>query len=167
MEELIAEEEKAENAEEEDKTPEVKESPQPKRPVEKSGAYEIFNSTEYSAKVLNVTERPVFAYFTAPWCGPCRLALPTVKKVVKEFADRDVEFVEVSTTQNPDVAESVGVHVIPIVLFYWKGIVKETVIGMVPQKVLANRMNRFLLKLGDPGFEELAPTKEKLGLTDL
>ena len=56
---------------------------------------------DYSGKVLLVN-------LWATWCGPCRMETPELVKLNKEFKDRGVEMIGLST-EDPDAsAESVN-----------------------------------------------------------
>jgi thioredoxin-like negative regulator of GroEL len=58
--------------------------------------------------------KPVFAYFTAVWCGPCQTMVHTT------WADKDVEAalrdyvpVKVDIDQHPDLADRYAVRAVP------------------------------------------------------
>ena len=55
-----------------------------------------FRLADFDGKVIVVN-------LWATWCGPCRREVPDYEKVRKEFADREVEFIAL-TTEDP-VAE--------------------------------------------------------------
>lgn len=55
---------------------------------------------DYSGKVLLVN-------LWATWCGPCRMETPELVKLNKEFRDRGVEMIGLSTEDPDDSAESV------------------------------------------------------------
>lgn len=40
--------------------------------------------------------------FWATWCGPCRMGMPILNKVSKEFADKDVRLYAVNLQETPD-----------------------------------------------------------------
>ena len=58
--------------------------------------------------------KPVFAYFTAAWCGPCQSLKHTT------WADKDVEGalrayvpVKIDVDRNPELAQKYGVRAVP------------------------------------------------------
>ncbi len=53
--------------------------------------------SDYSGKVLLVN-------LWATWCGPCRIEIPELVKIHKEFQSRGVEMIGLST-ENPDASE--------------------------------------------------------------
>ena len=55
---------------------------------------------DYSGKVMLVN-------LWATWCGPCRMETPELVKLNKEFKDRGVEMIGLSTEDPDDSAESV------------------------------------------------------------
>ena len=87
--------------------------------------------------------KPILAYFTAPWCGPCRLTNPVVKDIMKQFPN-EIEVVEICTDDLPDVASDAGVVSIPTIQLYYKGEVKDTIVGCVAKNILASAVNKVL-----------------------
>jgi thiol-disulfide isomerase/thioredoxin len=53
----------------------------------------VFRLADFDGKVIVVN-------LWATWCGPCRREVPDYEKVRKEFADREVEFIAL-TTEDP------------------------------------------------------------------
>ena len=52
-----------------------------------------FSLAEFSGKIIVIN-------LWASWCGPCRREVPEYEKVRKEFAEREVEFIGL-TTEDP------------------------------------------------------------------
>mmetsp|Transcript_6499 Transcript_6499/g.9189 ORF Transcript_6499/g.9189 Transcript_6499/m.9189 type:complete len:187 (+) Transcript_6499:344-904(+) len=112
--------------------------------VAKTGGKYITTTEEYSESVLDPdAPRPVMVFFSAPWCGPCRLSVPVVKDIMKQFSGR-IDAVEVCTDDLPDVACDSGVVSIPTIQMYYKGELLDTIVGCVARNVLASAVDKVL-----------------------
>mmetsp|Transcript_4131 Transcript_4131/g.6270 ORF Transcript_4131/g.6270 Transcript_4131/m.6270 type:complete len:180 (+) Transcript_4131:347-886(+) len=112
--------------------------------VAKTGGKYITTTEQYSDLVLNPeAPRPVMVFFSAPWCGPCRLSVPVVKDIMKEFSGQ-IEVVELCTDDLPDVASDSGVVSIPTIQMYYKGELLDTIVGCVARNVLASAVDKVL-----------------------
>ncbi|HEX6273732.1 MAG TPA: thioredoxin [Polyangiaceae bacterium] len=88
-------------------------------PVEADGA--LFDEVVTNAKV------PVFVDFWAPWCGPCRMVAPEVKKLAARFAGKAV-VLKVDTERVPEIAGRFGIQSIPTFIVFKGGkpVVRES-----------------------------------------
>ena len=86
----------------------------------KTGGKLIVSDEAFAAAVTASIERPLLAFFTAPWCGPCRLSVPVVKDVMKQFLGQ-IDCCEICTDDLPDVASDSGVISIPTIHLYSDG----------------------------------------------
>jgi len=112
----------------------------------KSGGKLVETIEEYSHLVLNsddMQRKPVMVFFTAPWCGPCRLSIPVVKDIIKQFAGQ-INVVEVCTDDLPEAAAQSGVVSIPTIQMYFQGELMDTIVGCVAKSVLANSVEKLL-----------------------
>lgn len=66
---------------------------------------------EFDEVVANAAV-PVLVDFWAPWCGPCRMVAPEVKKAAERLAGKAV-VLKVNTEQHPVLSERYGVQSIP------------------------------------------------------
>jgi thioredoxin 2 len=73
---------------------------------------------------------PVLVDFWAPWCAPCRLAAPEVKKAAHALAGRAV-VVKVNTDEHPAAAQQFGVRGIPMFTVVNQGRVVQQQTGLV------------------------------------
>jgi len=109
----------------------------------KTGGRLIKSAEQFSEFVTSEAERPVLVFYTAPWCGPCRLSIPVVKEVVKQFSGK-IEPCEVCTDDLPEVAADAGVVSIPTIHIYFNGRLVDTIIGCVAKSVLASSVEKVL-----------------------
>lgn len=110
--------------------------------VGKTGGRVIDTDEEFRT-TLAEADRPVLVFFTAPWCGPCRLSIPVVKDVLKQFSSQ-IHVVEVCTDDLPDVASDSNVVSIPTIHMYAKDELMDTIVGCVAKTVLASSVTKVL-----------------------
>ncbi len=67
------------------------------------------------------SDKPVVAYFTAPWCPPCQMIKPHVKALAKKL-DREVTVIMVDVDDCPQTMQNIlhksGVTSIPTFFLY-------------------------------------------------
>jgi thiol-disulfide isomerase/thioredoxin len=94
----------------------------------KSGGHLLKTSAEYETAIAgggttttsDNNDLPALVWFTAPWCGPCRLSIPVVKDIIKQFGGKLLPY-EICTDDLPDVAAAAGVVSIPTIQLYFRG----------------------------------------------
>lgn len=86
-------------------------------------------------KHLARNDIPVLVDFWAPWCGPCRMAAPEVKKTARATAGRAV-VVKVNTEDNPQLAARFGVQSIPTFMVFAGGRPVRRQAGVLPSQQL-------------------------------
>ena len=99
---------------------------------------------DYSGKVLLVN-------LWATWCGPCRMETPELVKLNKEFKDRGVEMIGLSTEDPVASAQSVSAFVREYKVDYQIGwATREVALGLmqgrtnIPQSFIIARDGRIL-----------------------
>ncbi len=63
---------------------------------------------------------PVFVYFSANWCGPCKMAGPVVEELAEEYQGK-IKIGKLDVDKNPQTAQKYGVMSIPTVIIFKKG----------------------------------------------
>lgn len=81
------------------------------------------------------SEVPVVVDFWAPWCGPCRIIMPLMDELQREYGDK-VRVYKVNTDNDPNIATDYGIRSIPTVMIFKGGQKVETIIGAVPKNNL-------------------------------
>ena len=88
---------------------------------------------------------PVVVDFWAPWCGPCSLAAPVIKKLAEEYKGK-AKICKLNVDVGQNSAGKYGVINIPTVVIFVNGEVKDKVVGVLPQfeSILREKIDNFI-----------------------
>ena len=111
----------------------------PSEPVEIGGAAD-FDRVIASASV------PIVVDYWAPWCGPCRMVAPELRKVAAHQAGR-VLVVKVNTEALPDLGERFGIRSIPTLAVFAEGREVARTSGARPAPDIEAFVNQAIEKL--------------------
>lgn len=79
-------------------------------------------------------QRPCVVDFNADWCGPCRRLAPILKELARERTD--VDFYSVNVDDNKELAESLRISSIPMLLIVPVQGDPQAIVGLYPKEEL-------------------------------
>lgn len=100
------------------------------------------NDSNFEEVVLKA-EQPVLVDFWAEWCGPCKMMLPIVEEISKEFEGK-ITVAKVDVDSSQGTAAKFGIRNIPTILFFKDGSVVDKQVGAVPKASLVEKINKLL-----------------------
>ena len=100
--------------------------------------YVTLTDENFQKEVLE-SEKPVLVDFWAAWCGPCRVLGPVIEELATEV-NGAAKVGKLNVDENPVTAQQFGVRSIPTVLFFDKGQMVDSTIGVVPKDALRSKL---------------------------
>ena len=88
----------------------------------------ILNMNAESYRKYTQAEQPVMVEFSAPWCVYCRRLAPALESVAEEYQDTLV-FGAVNIDDDPELAQSEKIEVVPTLLIYQNGQVLGSIVA--------------------------------------
>jgi thioredoxin 1 len=101
----------------------------------------IQDETEFDA--LLATGAVIVVDCTATWCGPCKLVAPLIDKLADDYEDRAKIF-KLDIDVNKPIAKRFGLRSIPAVMFFNKGELVETLVGVKTYEEFSEALTRLL-----------------------
>ena len=88
----------------------------------------ILNMNAESYRKFTQAKQPVMVEFSAPWCVYCRRLAPALESVAEEYRDTLV-FGAVNIDDDPELAQSEKIEVVPTLLIYQNGQVLGSIVA--------------------------------------
>ena len=98
-----------------------------------------FTDANFQSEVLG-SNQPVLVDFWAPWCGPCKMIVPTIEAVAGEYLGK-ARVGKLNTDDNPKIATEYNISAIPALLVFKGGKVVDRFVGVVNKDKLATSLN--------------------------
>ena len=94
------------------------------------------NEPEFEMEVLRSTQ-PVLVGFLTGLSKPCQLVEPVLDEVA-QACNGNAKIFKVNVDDNPDLGTIYGVQSIPMLIFFFNGMVRAKIVGMAsPKAILA------------------------------
>jgi thioredoxin 1 len=93
-------------------------------------------------EVLN-SDLPVIVDFWAEWCAPCFMIAPVVEQIGEEYEGK-IKVGRLNVDENQVTAGKYRVMAIPTLLFFKGGRLTDRVVGVVPKKILVEKIEKIL-----------------------
>ena len=110
--------------------------------AEDSGIIHIDNKSDFEAKVLQASGVFLVDLFSNR-CPPCRMLAPTISSLAEKYSGK-VTVCKVNIDRAPVIARDYGVMAIPTVLIFQDGKVQKRLIGLQPEGVYANELEKLI-----------------------
>ncbi|MFA5714846.1 MAG: thioredoxin [Candidatus Paceibacterota bacterium] len=83
---------------------------------------------------------PVLVDIFTEWCPPCKMLGPIVEKLSEEYKGK-VEFFKMDLDKNPKTGDLFGVEMIPTVVLFIKGELKDKFVGLKQEDEIRTWIN--------------------------
>ena len=94
--------------------------------------------TNFESEVL-CSKQPVLVVFCAPWSRACRVLRPVLNKVMRASSG-GVKFVKINSDENPDLSLWYGIHSIPVLLYFVRGVVRARIVGTASKEAILSKL---------------------------
>lgn len=101
-----------------------------------------FTDANFEQEVIQ-SNIPVLVDFWAVWCGPCKMIAPYVEELAGEYEGK-VKVGKLDVDNNQQVSIKYGIRSIPALLIFRNGEVVDQIIGAVPKKQIAEKLENQL-----------------------
>jgi len=117
------------------------------------------NATNFDELVIQKSQDTlVLVDFWADWCQPCQMLMPVLAKMAEE-AQGGFILVKVNSDENQELATQYGVRSLPTVKFFKGGQVVDEFMGVQPEPVIQQLINKNRVRQGEAKYQQALSLK--------
>ena len=117
------------------------------------------NATNFDELVIQKSQDTlVLVDFWAAWCQPCQMLMPVLAKMAEE-AQGGFILVKVNSDENQELATQYGVRSLPTVKFFKGGQVVDEFMGVQPEPVIQQLINKNRVRQGEAKYQQALSLK--------
>lgn len=102
----------------------------------------VADDASFESEVVRA-DGPVLVDFSAEWCGPCKKLEPVVTEIAGDYDGR-LKVVRVDVDKAPGTAAKFAVMSVPTLILFRDGQVRDQVVGLMPKRAIAQRVDKVL-----------------------
>ena len=102
----------------------------------------VITEANFEQEVVK-SDIPVLLDFWAPWCGPCKMLLPVVDEIAKEYEGK-IKVGKVNTDENMSLSSQFQITSIPCLIIFKNGKAINKMVGFRPKTALEQELNNVL-----------------------